>query len=190
MKATRPQQKKFFVLCAELGIDKKKAEARAMKLYNLPDFADISIAQISPLIDAMQQKINTKQKESVKIANGIHARIYDRVTQRMLYSHTQRVGNNEGLIIYFPLSYAVEREVKEDSEIDVMIGSGKSDETKKEIYRYDIFLDYKKRKWLADIDADTLQWIAINMETDEKQPLYLFKYTKIVGSVYEEVKSE
>lgn len=192
MNATRQQQKLFFALCAEGNWNKNKAMEHAAKLYSLKSFTDISSAQISALIDSMQAQIRKKnnEKDKVKISNSLHARVFDTKSKQMLYSNVARVGHDQGLLIYFPVGYAVNREVENDDEIDIMLGSGKYDITGKEVFRYDIFINRKKDKWLVDMDEDELQWVAFNVKTNEKFPLYKFTRIKVVGSLYEEVKDE
>lgn len=187
MKATRKQQKMFFALLAAGGYDKDKAEVRAMTMFHLNSFADISTAQISSLIEVLDKKVKTKQQKA-KVYNTVHVRIYDPKEQQMLYSHFAKVGHEEGVIMYFPLAYKLNRDLDKNDHIDMMLGTGKSDKRGKEIFRYDIIRDGDKTLFLIDFSDKRLQWFGINMETNKAIELYKLNNIEIIGSVYEEVK--
>ena len=57
--ATEPQRKKFFALAKDLGYEANIAKDRAKIKYNLESFTQITSEQISPIIDTMQNKLNT-----------------------------------------------------------------------------------------------------------------------------------
>lgn len=59
-----PQQKKmFFAVGHQLGIDPERLKERAKTKYGLMTFTDITVNQLTPLIDSLQERID---KELIK----------------------------------------------------------------------------------------------------------------------------
>ena len=55
--ASEQQKKMFFAVANKLGLDPEETKERAKKKYGLESFKDINKAQLTTLIDILQQKI-------------------------------------------------------------------------------------------------------------------------------------
>lgn len=59
-----PQQKKmFFALGHQLGYDPEILKERAKTKYKLATFTDIKTSELTPLIDALQLKLDTEMEK-------------------------------------------------------------------------------------------------------------------------------
>ena len=68
-----PQQKKmFFALCNQLGWNHEEVKERIKKKYFLDSFANISKAQLTETIDAMNNKLVNKISKPLKAFFEMH----------------------------------------------------------------------------------------------------------------------
>ena len=61
--ASEQQKKMFFALANKLGLDPDDTKDRAKKKYGLESFKDINKAQLTTLIDLLQQKIRDEKNK-------------------------------------------------------------------------------------------------------------------------------
>lgn len=193
MKATNAQVKLFFALVQEGNWNKNKAMAHAKKAFLLKHFTDITSAQISTLIDTMQKRIDDKRAvaRQKEVINQLHVRMWDAESSRLLYSNIATVGQNQGVVMYFPMG---EGNVSVDeSQLDFNYPTTKFDIQNHLIYHYDIFkdADYPGTSWMTDWDETELQWVAYLMDSPKevKEKLNNFKKPLIIGNAYKGVKT-
>lgn len=191
MTATNQQIKLFFVLIKEGGWNKEKTTKRVKQMFKLHSLTDITAAQISSIIDDMQQKIEIKKEKArqQEVINQLHVRMYDPLDHRLLYSTLAAVGQNQGVVMYFPMGTS-ERAV-DKSGLDFNLPTTRFDIQNHLMYHYDIFTDsdYPESSYLIDWDNKKLQWIAYDTKTDKPKELYKFKNPLVIGNVYTGIKN-
>jgi len=64
--ASPQQQRLFFALCREAGIDAEEGKERAKAKFQLEHFTEISKTQLTFLIDGLQKKIQTTTKKALQ----------------------------------------------------------------------------------------------------------------------------
>ncbi len=162
-------------------------------MFSLKKFTDITAAQISTLIDTMQKKIDLqRQAAGNETINQLHVRMFDPVGQKLLYSNLIPVGQNQGIVMYFPIGEA--NKAVDESGLDFNLPTTRFDRQNHLMYHYDIFIDEAKEdaKWMIDWDDKKLQWVAYLMDNEEatevKEPLYKFKNPLVIGNTYTGIK--
>jgi len=58
LQATPKQKRMFFALCKQLGLDAEETKEKVKKKYKLESFANISMTQMSAIIDRMMIKVS------------------------------------------------------------------------------------------------------------------------------------
>lgn len=186
LKHSLQQQKLFFVLCDQLKLDKTEAIERAKKRYNVKEFADITTAQLTELINILNARQH-KETPSLSLSRPLRFRAWDRDNNRMLYEE-DFVEDNYWVMDFngqvFEMSIHGSSEVK---GIDMMQSTDRRDYFGKEIFHYDIFIDRKKVKWMVDWSEKDLAWIACSFDDNATKLLSTFSATKVVGNIYEGV---